>query len=110
MSWDPDALILAPCHAEFGEPVAYTIAGGATLQVTGIFDEGRLEIDSLAAPQINELSPVLGVRTAQFPSNWDARSARGDTFTVARFPGRIYMVRNGAPDSHGSARLEAVRQ
>jgi hypothetical protein len=50
---------------------------------------------------------VLGVRLSQFPAGYDPRNAQGDTFVVR---GVTYVVKDGRPDSHGGAHLEATRR
>ena len=92
----------------FGESAAiqYTVIGGASFGVDGIFDEGARPVHLVADPDVNEIAPTLGIRLAQFPTGYDPRNAKGDTF-VAR--GRTYVVKDGKPDSHGWAILEATR-
>jgi hypothetical protein len=104
---DWDSLVLGPLQAAFGEPVAYTIADGPTIAISGIFDEGARPVRAVTEPDINEVSPVLGVRLSQFPAGYDPRNAQGDTFVVR---GITYVVKDGRPDSHGAAHLEATRQ
>ncbi len=106
---DWDSLLHGPIMGAFGESarVQYTPAGGSTFVVDGIFDEAERPVQMLDAPDINEVSPLLGVRLSQFPAGFDARNAKGDTFVVR---GVTYVVKNGKPDSHGWAQLEATRQ
>jgi len=105
---DWDALVHGPVMQAFGEgaPIQYTISGGATLSVDGVFDEGARAVRVVMEPEVNEVAPVLGIRLAQFPADFDPRNAKGDTF-VAR--GITYVVTDGKPDSHGWAILEATR-
>jgi hypothetical protein len=106
---DWDTLVLGPLHSVFGEPVPvmYSIAGGAPFGVSGIFDEGARSVRLVTEPEFNEVAPVLGVRLSQFPAGYDPRNAQGDTFVVR---GVTYVVKDGRPDSHGAAHLEATRQ
>lgn len=113
MGIDWDRLCNAPVFAAFGESarIAYAIAGGSTFTVDGVFDEGAapVTLDGISPP-VNEVRPVLGVRLAQFPSGYDPRSAKGDTFTVTRRGvAAVYRVKDGRPDGKGWALLEATR-
>lgn len=106
---DWDSLVLGPLFAAFGEAqrVEYSIAGAPPITVDGIFDEGARPVRLVTEPDFNEVAPVLGVRLSQFPAGYDPRNAQGDTFVVR---GVTYVVKDGRPDSHGAARLEATRQ
>lgn len=106
---DWDTLVHGPLMRVFGEsaPIPYTRRGGATLTVTAIFDEASNSVRLLDDPDVNEVRPVLGIQLSQFPTGYDPRNAKGDTF-VAR--GVTYVVKDGKPDSHGWALLEATRQ
>ena len=103
---DWDALVIGPCMETFGEAagVPYTRAGGATFTVDGVFDEGSINLRLVADPSFVENGPVLGVRLSQFPTDYDPRNAKDDTFVVR---GVTYVVREGRPDSHGWALLSA---
>lgn len=101
---DWDGLVLGPLMEVFGEPVSYTLAGGPTLAITAVFDEAYTPVQLIGDPDVTSAHPVLGVRASEFPANWDAKNAQGDTFVVR---GRTYVVRTGKPDSHGGARLDA---
>lgn len=103
---DWNGLVLGPLMDVFGEPVTYTPAGGSPLSITAIFDEAYTPVQLVADPEVNAVMPVLGVQLSQFPAGFDPRNAQGDTF-IAR--GKSYVVKNGKPDSHGGARLEANR-
>ena len=91
----------------FGEPtpIPYSIAGGAPITVDGIFDAGARPVNLVTEPGVNEVSPTLGVRLVQFPAGFDPRNSKGDTFVVR---GSTYVVKDGKPDSHGWAILEAT--
>lgn len=105
---DWDGLVHAPLMAVFGEPtpVQYSIAGGQAISVDGIFDEGARPLQLVTDPGVNEVVPTLGVRLAQFPAWFDPRNSKDDTFVVR---GVTYIVKDGKPDSHGWAILEATR-
>lgn len=105
---DWDELLHAPLMGVFGESalVQYSIAGGAPFGVDGIFDEGARPVHLVTDPDVNEIVPTLGIRLAQFPAGFEPRNSKGDTF-VAR--GVTYVVKDGKPDSHGWAILEATR-
>ncbi len=105
---DWDELVHAPLMAVFGEPtpVQYSIAGAPAIGVDGIFDEGARDLQIVTEPGVNEVVPILGVRLAQFPAGFNPRNAKGDAFLVR---GVNYIVKNGKPDSHGWAFLEAAR-
>ncbi|MGN6518656.1 MAG: head-tail joining protein [Dokdonella sp.] len=99
----------APMMQVFGEAsrVSYSIAGGQTFVVDGIFDAGARPVSLIGEPEVNEVRPLLGVRLAQFPAGWNPRNAKDDTFVVR---GATYVVKDGKPDSHGWAILEAALQ
>lgn len=109
MAIDFDQLLHGPVMRAFGEPtgVQYTFAGGGSIVIDGIFDEGARPVRLVDDPDVNEVAPLLGVRLSQFPAGFNPRNAKGDTF-VAR--GVAYVVTDGKPDSHGWAQLTAVRQ
>lgn len=92
----------------FGESVRvqYAIGGAEPIPVDGIFDEGARPLQIVTDPQVNELAPMLGIQLSQFPPDFDPRNAQDDTFVVR---GRTYIVKDGRPDSHGWAILEATR-
>lgn len=105
---DWDNLVHGPVLGVFGEAarVQYTPAAGAPFFVDAIFDEGARPIQIVTGPEVNEVAPTLGIRLSQFPAGFDARNAKGDSF-LAR--GVTYVVKDGKPDSHGWAILEATR-
>lgn len=105
---DWDRLVHAPIMSVFGEPtpVQYSIAGAPAIGVDGIFDEGARALQLVTSPEVNEVIPILGVRLSQFPADFDPRNSKGDTFVVR---GISYVVKDGKPDSHGWAFLEATR-
>ena len=105
---DWDALVHAPMMNEFGESarVQYSIAGAPAITVDGIFDKAAYPVRVVVDPDVNEVMPILGVRLSQFPPDFDPRNAKGDTFVVR---GVTYVVKDGKPDSHGWAHLQATR-
>ena len=105
---DWNAVLLAPVMGVFGEAVSYTPLTGASFAITGVFDDGFLEVDPIGAPGVLSSKPRLGIRLAQFPAGFDAKEAQGDLFTVLR-TGVTYVVKAGRADSHGHALLEAMR-
>lgn len=105
---DWDALVHAPLMTVFGErvPVQYSIAGAPAISVDGIFDEGARPLQLVTDPGVNEIVPTLGIRLAQFPADYNPRNSKDDSFVVR---GVSYVVKDGKPDSHGWAILEATR-
>lgn len=104
MAIDWDGLVLAPCHAAFGEPagtVTYFPQIGASFDLEGsVFDDGFHTRDLLAGPSISTSQPTLGVRLALFPAG--VLPLQGDGVALR---GQLYLVRDVQPDSHGEARL-----
>jgi len=92
----------------FAEPVQYTPAVGAPFTINGVFDEGSQPLTVVDPQAVNAVLPRLGIRLSEFPSGYDPRDAQDDRFTVIR-TGVTYVVRDGRPDSHGWAMLEAHR-
>lgn len=99
-----DELVLAPCHAAFGEgnqgyPVPqYTPpGGGGVADIDGVF---RLEsLDVLGAgdaPGITTRNPMLDVRASQVPDG--VVIVQGGTFQVR---GVTYAVADVRPDGMG---------
>lgn len=110
---DWDSLVHGPVMRAFGEAarVQYTPAGGPSITVDGIFDEGARPVRLVDDPDVNEVAPLLGVQLLQFPAGFDPRNAKGDTFVITRNGiSTTYVVKDGKPDSHGWAQLEATRQ
>jgi hypothetical protein len=104
---DWDALVHAPIMSTHGNVRAdYSIGGAPAIKVDGILDEGARPIQIVTGPDVNEVVPTLGIRLAQFPPDFNPRNAKGDTFVAN---GITYNVKDGRPDSHGWAILEATR-
>ena len=104
---DWDALVIGPVMTVFGQAVDYTPDGGITVRLTdAVFDDGFYPVDPIGQPGVMSTQPRLGVRIASMPAGWDAINAEGDIFTVVA-TGKTYRVREGQPDSHGHARLDA---
>lgn len=98
---DWDSKLLAPNHSVFGEPVNYRPQGGDAYDIVGIFDRAHTrDVETLEGDiVINTTKPVLGVRDSQFktpPRQYDQLFVRG----------RLYVVSDVQPDSHGGTRLE----
>ena len=110
---DWDNLVHGPLMRVFGDParVQYTPAGSATITVDGIFDEGARPVRLVDDPDVNEVVPLLGIQLSQFPAGFNPRNAKGDRFVITRNGvSTTYVVKDGRPDSHGWALLEATRQ
>ncbi len=101
---DWDQAVLAPAAAIFGEAMTYVPAGGASFSFTGIFDEEYREIDLAGGMGIASNMPVCGIRLAEFPAGYDAKSAQGDQ-VIRLSTASTYVVKNGEPDGHGAAKL-----
>lgn len=106
---DWDAAVMAPCMAVFGEaeqPVYTPVGGGGPFPIDGIFDDAYkgLVMGDDGSPEIATISPVIGVRLAQFA----VMPTQGDTLTIPRL-GRVYMVDNVQPDGKGAAKLTLSR-
>lgn len=104
---DWDALVLSPLAAVFGEASqpTYTPKGGAPFAIDGVFDRAYRELtilggDVAGGVGMNTVSPVLGVRLAQF----DQPPAQGDKLFVPSV-NLTYVVNNVEPDGHGWALL-----
>lgn len=118
MAIDWDGLVIGPTNAAFGDAVQY-YTKTANFPVTGVFDEGYLEVaplgrgglfDSegfnLGAPgAITSEMPVLGVQLSQFPSA--SRPEQNDALqmTSGLQAGNWYVVKEVRPDGHGHAKL-----
>ncbi len=98
---DWDGLVIGPCVADvFGEPVTYTYASGAPIQITGVFDAQYAEVDLADGQPVTSFRPVLGVQVAQFP----LAPAQGDTLLIQR-TAQTFVVKEVRPDGHGAAKL-----
>ena len=102
---DWDAKVIGPCvsAAVFGEDVqpTYSPARGAPFPIDGVFDRAYKELILLDGDSgADILTPVLGVRLAQFP----APPAKNDRVYVASV-GITYIVKDVHPDGHGAAKL-----
>lgn len=106
LSWDQ--LVLAPCHATFGEgnlgnPVpSYTPQGGSAFSINGVFTIRSLDVLGLSdAPGVTTRKPVFEIRAAALPSG--VSCAQGDQVTVR---GVAYTVTDVRPDGFGLIVLE----
>ncbi len=105
--FDIDQNILAPMMAAgvFGENVQplYTPQGGAQFALDGVFDDQYVGLSLEGAePEFQTMSPVLGVRLAQFPPG--VTPNQGDVVTVASVS-TTYRVMSVKADGHGWAKL-----
>ena len=105
MAIDWDSLVIGPNVAIFGEQVTYTSAGGGTIGITGVFNDGffsgRSEMEGADWGNpggVTTEQPVLGVQLSQFP----IAPAQGD---LALVRGTTYAVRQVQPDGNGGAVL-----
>ena len=108
---DLDGLVIGPCMAVFGEPVAYYGTGTVPTMVQGVYDEAYLPMQPLgsnvsglgplamgALPNITASTPVLGLRIADLP----APPQQGDQLSVR---GQTFLVREPQDDGHGWVKL-----
>jgi hypothetical protein len=124
---DLDGLIIGPCMAVFGEPVAYygtsslvpggtgtlatQVTGSPVTVIQGVYDESYLPLQPLGAnqpglaslamgalPNITAALPVLGIRAADLP----VPPEQGDRLTVR---GQDFLVREVQADGHGGIKL-----
>ena len=103
MSIDWDGNVIGPLMDVFGESVTYTPDSGTPLPLTGVFDEAYQDITLLGdGTGMTTVSPVLGVRLADFPSGVIPRKA--DTVAIPSV-NTIYTIKDVRPDGHGWAKL-----
>lgn len=102
MSIDWDAMVLTPLNSVFGEEITYIPSSTRTaVTVSGVFDEGYTQIDSIGeGVGASTVSPVLGVRAADFTATPRQRDE-----LVRVKTGRRYVVKDVQPDSHGHIKL-----
>lgn len=98
---DWDAVVLSSVHGVFGQLATYTpAAGGASFNVTGVFDEAYKELDLAGGTAITTETPVLGVRASEFP----VPPEQGDTLLI-QATGHRYIVNDVRTDGHGEIKL-----
>lgn len=98
---DWDANVLAPLEGVFGEPVNYkTAAGAAVAGVVGVFDAAYRDVDLSDPLGTTTITPVLGVRLAQFTNP----PVQDDTVQIPS-ANATYVVREVRNDGHGWAKL-----
>jgi hypothetical protein len=102
MSIDWDALVIGPTTKVFGESVTYTPLNGASIGITGVFDDAYLQqvMFEDGSAGTTEVSAVLGVQLSQFA----AIPAQNDQALVLS-TGARFVVRDVRNDSHGWAKL-----
>lgn len=97
---DWDRMVLKPLQGVFGEPVTHLPAVGAPQSASGIFDEAYREVDLAGGMAVTTESPVLGIRTSDFPM----LPKQGDQLIVPRI-GMTFVIREVQVDGHGAAKL-----
>ena len=103
--------------AVFGQGVAYTPAGGAAVQLSGVYDDEYLNLvaidrggmEQMGFPgNTTETRPVLGVQLSQFiipPAQGDALTLMNPADVFPAATGNSYVVMEVRADSHGWAKL-----
>lgn len=105
IDWDTDVLAPMMDAGVFGENVqpVYTPKGCLPFSIDGVFDDAYVGLSLEGAePEFQTLSPVLGVRLAQFPAGTTPN--QGDTVRVASV-NTTYKVMSVKVDGHGWAKL-----
>ncbi len=97
---DWDSLVLGPLQGVFGEPVTHLPATGEPQAGSGIFAEAYREVDLAGGMAVTTESPVLGIRTSDFP----VPPLQGDQVIVPRI-GKTFVIREVQLDGHGAAKL-----
>ena len=97
---DWQTVVTGPCIGVFGEPVLYSPAAGAEIQISGVFDDAYKEVDILDGMGIPTESPVLGINLADL----SMAPKQGDQMTILR-TGEIFTVKKVRADGHGAALL-----
>lgn len=98
MAIDFDALVLAPCHAVFGQTATFSPTDSEDFQINVVFDKAYESVVFLEGQPVTEKIPVVGVRISEFPvypKQYDRLSVNGEN----------YIVREVRDDSHGAAKL-----
>ena len=98
MALDFDALVLAPAHAAFGEPVTYAPASGPSLALAGVFTDRYTQTSFQDGAEIASVRTALNVRASLFTT----APAKGDLVTVR---GIQYVVNEVEPDGLGDIRF-----
>ncbi|WP_428485959.1 head-tail joining protein [Rhodopila sp.] len=96
---DFDALVLAPCHATFGELVTYYPASGPPTPLPGIFNDRYMEIKLQDGVEIVDYRTVVAIRASLFPM------APPNQAELIRARGVLYVITNVEPDGLGDLRL-----
>jgi hypothetical protein len=97
---DWDSLVLGPLQGVFGQPVTHLPAVGDPQAGSGIFDEAYREVDLAGGMAVTTESPVLGIRTSEFP----VLPKQGDQLIVQSV-GKTFVIREVQVDGHGAAKL-----
>lgn len=97
---DWDAIVTGPCVAVFGEDVNYTPAGGDTVTIQLVYDEGNKDIVLADGTTFNQSHPVVSGSLSVFP----VPPQQGDTLVVFR-TGEAFVVKDVNEDGKGSVAL-----
>lgn len=97
---DWDAMVTGPCVAIFGEDVDYTPAGGATVTVQLVYDEGNKDVDLAGGMGVNSSNPIVSGSLSVFP----VPPQQGDTLVI-RSTGQAFVVKDVNEDGKGSVVL-----
>lgn len=99
IDWDTN--VLAPLEGVFGQAATYLPQDGPAFAISGIFDEAYRELDLATGMRVSTVTPVLGVRLAQFTGP----APRQGDMLIIQASGLTYVVKEVRPDSHGAAKL-----
>lgn len=100
IDWDKN--LLQPLQTVFGEAVLYIPLAAQPFTITGVFDEAYREIIELDGLPVSAEKPVLGVRLAEFPDQYQPEQ---NDHVVIKHTNQRYVVKEVRPDGHGSAKL-----
>lgn len=95
---DLDALVIAPCHATFGETVRYYPGTGPALDLLGVFEDKFVEATFAESAEVDVTRTVVNVRAALFPAD----PVKGELF---RIRGVLYVINGSQPDGMGDIRF-----
>lgn len=101
INWD--ALCTGPCVAVFGEDIDYTPAGGDTVTVQLVYDEGNKHVTVAGMVSVNESNPIVSGSLSQF-QQYGLEPQQGDTLVIRR-TGEAFTVRDVNEDGKGSVVL-----
>lgn len=107
MAIDWDKAVLAPLEKVFGEggPVGSRIKfhpyEGEAYDIDGIFDAAYRDVTLDPTVAVNTTCPVLGVRLDTFK----IEPVPGDDQVYIPRAGKMFLIKEVRPDSHGGAKL-----